>query len=93
MLLSGERSEQMRQIGVILDAYNEFFDFDPRTLAYIEALRCLRIMYHAAWIARRWEDPAFPSAFSWFGTARYWSEHVLSLREQRALMDEPPLIY
>ncbi|MEM7096724.1 MAG: serine/threonine protein kinase [Pseudomonadota bacterium] len=93
MLLSGERTEQLSQIGTILDAYQDFYDFDPSTLSYVEALRSLRIMYHAAWIARRWEDPAFTQAFSWFGSARYWSEHVLSLREQQALLQEPPLIY
>ncbi|MEM9622603.1 MAG: hypothetical protein AAF993_13195 [Pseudomonadota bacterium] len=63
------------------------------TLGYIEALRTLRIMHHAAWIARRWRDPAFPAAFSWFDSPRYWSEHLLSLREQLALLDEPPLTY
>ena len=93
MLLSGERPEQLAQIGIILDAYHDFYDFDASTLSYVEALRSLRIMYHAAWIARRWEDPAFTQAFSWFGSARYWSEHLLSLREQQALLQEPPLIY
>lgn len=93
MLLSGERSDQLRQLGVILDAYTEFYDFDTRTLRLIEALRSLRIIYHAAWIARRWQDPAFPAAFSWFDTPRYWSEHLLSLREQQALLNEPPLVY
>jgi Ser/Thr protein kinase RdoA (MazF antagonist) len=93
MLLSGERSEQTYQLSVILDAYNEFFDFEPSTLKLIEPLRTLRIMHHAAWIARRWNDPAFPAAFPWFDSAKYWSEHVLELREQQAALDEPPLTY
>ena len=93
MLLSGERQEQLAQLGTILDAYFEFFEFDTSTLQAIEALRSLRMMHHAAWIARRWQDPAFPAAFNWFGSTRYWSEHILSLREQLANMDEPALIY
>ncbi len=93
MLLSGERAEQTAQLATILDAYNSFCDFSTATLAYIEALRTLRIMHHAAWIARRWQDPAFPPAFSWFDTPRYWSEHLLSLREQQAMLEEPPLSY
>ena len=93
MLLSGERHDQLQQLGIILDAYTEFYDFDTRTLGYIEALRTLRILYHAAWIARRWQDPAFPAAFSWFDNPRYWSDQVLSLREQQALLDDPPLVY
>ncbi|NKC00807.1 MAG: serine/threonine protein kinase [Pseudomonadales bacterium] len=93
MLLSGERADQTYQLSVILDAYQEFFEFDTRTLALIEPLRTLRIMHHAAWIGRRWNDPAFPRAFPFFETSRYWSEHLLSLREQMAILDEPPLTY
>jgi Ser/Thr protein kinase RdoA (MazF antagonist) len=91
MLLSGEREERQAQLGVILDAYTMFQDFDAASVALIEPLRTLRIMHHAAWIARRWHDPAFPRAFPFFDTPRYWSEHVLALREQMAALDEPPL--
>ena len=93
MLLSGERPDQTMQLSLILDAYNTFYDFDPRTLRAVEALRTLRIMHHAAWIARRWQDPAFPVAFPWFDSPRFWSDHLLELREQQALLDEPPLTY
>lgn len=93
MLLSGERAEQTLQLSLILDAYTTFYDFSPSTLGSIEALRTLRIMHHAAWIARRWEDPAFPMAFPWFESPRFWSDHLLELREQMALLDEAPLTY
>jgi Ser/Thr protein kinase RdoA (MazF antagonist) len=91
MLLSGTRDEQCRQLSLFLGGYDEFHTFNTAQLALIEPLRTLRIMYHAAWIARRWHDPAFPHAFTWFGTVRYWSDHVLALREQLAALDEPPL--
>ena len=93
MLLSGDRNAQQIQLRVILDAYRDFFDFDPATLTLIEPLRTLRIMHHAAWIARRWSDPAFPSAFPTFNTVKYWSEHILTLREQMAMLEEPALTY
>ena len=93
MLLSGERADQTYQLSLILDAYQEFYDFDTSTLKLLEPLRTLRIMHHAAWIGRRWSDPAFPLAFPFFESARYWSEHLLSLREQQALLEEPPLTY
>ena len=93
MFLSGEREEQEPQLAELLAGYLEFRDFDPAELQLIEALRALRIMHYAAWIARRWEDPAFRIAFPWFGAPRYWEEHVLSLREQLALMQEPPLAW
>lgn len=93
MLLSGERVERQAQLQILLDAYLPFHELDLRSLRYIEALRTLRMMHHAAWLARRWHDPAFPAAFPWFDSPRYWSEHVLSLREQQAALDEPPLEY
>lgn len=91
MLLSGDRAEQSLQLSDILAGYEEFHDFDRRELHLIEALRTLRMIHYAAWLARRWDDPAFPQAFPWFGTERYWEEHIVSLREQAALLDEPPL--
>jgi Ser/Thr protein kinase RdoA (MazF antagonist) len=48
-------------------------------------------MHYSAWIARRWSDPAFPIAFPWFGTERYWQDRILELREQLGAMTEPPL--
>lgn len=91
MLLSGDREEQTRQLSFLLEGYRQFADLDPGELWLIEPLRTLRIMHYAAWLARRWEDPAFPAAFPWFGTARYWEEHVLGLREQAAALQDPPL--
>lgn len=92
MLLSGERNEMTRQLAGLLAGYEDFHDFDPRELHLIEALRTLRLIHYAAWIARRWDDPAFPAAFPWFNTQRYWQDRILELREQIALMDEPPLV-
>lgn len=91
MLLSGDRSEMSRQLGDILAGYEDFYELDERELHLIEALRTLRIIHHAAWLARRWEDPAFPAAFTWFNTAHYWQNHILQLREQIAAMEEGPL--
>ncbi|MBV8047305.1 MAG: serine/threonine protein kinase [Paludibacterium sp.] len=92
MLLSGERADQSRQLKDLLAGYEDFFEFDDRELHLVEALRTLRLMHYSAWLARRWQDPAFPAAFPWFGGVRYWQDRILELREQIALMDEPPLI-
>lgn len=91
MFLSGDKTEQLPQLTTLLEGYEEFRRFDARELHLIEALRSLRIVHYAAWLARRWDDPAFPIAFPWFNTQRYWDEHILTLREQVALMQEPPL--
>jgi Ser/Thr protein kinase RdoA (MazF antagonist) len=91
MLLSGDRGEMARQLSDLLAGYERFHDFDRRELHLVEALRTLRLIHYAAWLARRWDDPAFPAAFPWFNTQRYWQDRILELREQIAVMDEPVL--
>lgn len=91
MLLSGEREDRVRQLSDLLAGYEDFFEFNPSELHLVEGLRTLRLMHYSAWLAKRWDDPAFKLAFPWFGTQRYWQDRILELREQIALMDEPPL--
>lgn len=93
MLLSGDRPEMVRQLADILAGYEDFAEFDTRQLHLVEALRTLRLLHYSAWLARRWDDPAFPRAFPWFNTQHYWQNRILELREQIALMAEPPLAY
>ena len=92
MLLSGERDQMKGQLLDILAGYEDFYEFNHRELFLVEALRTLRLIHYSAWIARRWDDPAFPVTFTWFNTQQYWQDRILELREQIALMDEPPLL-
>jgi len=80
-----------RQLQHVLRGYEDFMKLDRRELHLLEALRTLRLVHYSAWIARRWDDPAFPAAFPWFNTQRYWQDRILELREQIALMQEEPL--
>ena len=91
MLLSGTRAEMTAQLADVIDGYEEFMEFDRRELHLLEALRTLRLIHYAAWLAQRWDDPAFPLAFPWFNTQRYWQDRILELREQVAAMQESPL--
>ena len=93
MLLSGDRAYMTARLADLMEGYSQFCDFNPSELHLTEALRTLRMINYAAWLARRWSDPAFPRAFPWFGESRYWDEHILALREQAALMDEAPLVW
>lgn len=92
MLLSGERAQRQRQLVALLDGYEQLRDFDRRELALIEPLRTLRLIHYSAWLARRWDDPAFPAAFPWFGSSDYWKGQVQVLEEQLEAMAEPPLV-
>lgn len=91
MFLNGERHDKQLQLSEFVEGYSEFCDFDPRQLRWVEALRTMRLIHYAAWLGRRWEDPAFPHSFTWFNTERYWAEHILELREQMSALQEEPL--
>jgi len=91
MFLAGEREHCEQQLDALLEGYTQFFDFNLRELALIEGLRTLRMMHHAAWMARRWDDPAFKYAFPWFNSQNYWQDHILALKEQSSALQEQPL--
>ena len=91
MLLSGDRRDMEMQLSILMEGYEQFFEFDPAQLILVDALRSMRMLSYSAWLARRWDDPAFPIAFPWFNTSRYWEEQILSLREQLSAFDEPSL--
>ncbi len=91
MLLSGTPADQRRQWAELMEGYLQFADFDFREVGLIEPLRALRMLHHAAWVSHRWQDPAFPRAFPWFGEHRYWEGYVGDLIEQLQTLDDPPL--
>ncbi len=91
MLISGEADQKQRQFMEIIEGYEEFFDFNTAELQLIEPLRTIRLMHYAAWLARRWNDPAFPHAFPWLNTELYWASHIQELKEQLFALDEPSL--
>jgi len=91
MLLNGERADKLMQLDILLEAYQEFNDFNSNQLKLIEPLRGLRMVHYMAWLAKRWQDPAFPLAFPWFNDPKYWESQVLAFKEQISALDEPPL--
>lgn len=68
-------------LDALLEGYAQFRDFDPRERALIPALRAMRQVHWAGWIAARWHDPAFPAAFPFAAEARWWEQHVEDLHE------------
>jgi Ser/Thr protein kinase RdoA (MazF antagonist) len=92
MFLSGDAASQQASWAALMEGYEMFGEFDYAELTLVEALRSLRIVNYAAWIATRWLDPAFPRAFPWFADARFWERHISDLFEQLAAMDDPPIL-
>lgn len=93
MFLSGDRQYMTARLGDLLCGYEQFYEFNPDELQLVESLRSMRMVHYAAWLAQRWDDPAFPQAFPWFNTDYYWEEHIQSLREQLSALREPSLIW
>lgn len=91
MMLSGDKQQQYIQMKTLVGAYEEFCDFDTTQLALIEPLRAMRMVHYMAWLAKRWQDPAFPQAFPWFADEKYWEQQILGLKEQCSALQEPPL--
>lgn len=91
MFLSGSRDQRLKQLEVIVEGYEVFQRFDQSQLVLIEPLRAMRVLHYNAWLARRWSDPAFPKSFPWFNTQRYWSEHILELKELMSSLRESAL--
>lgn len=90
MLLGGHRHERQGALHALMDGYESITDFDWREWSLVEPLRTLRLIHHSAWLARRWDDPAFPAAFPWFGQAMYWQQQADQLRQQIDLMQNDP---
>ncbi|MCR9142093.1 MAG: serine/threonine protein kinase [bacterium] len=82
MLLPARDPHSLRLREIFLEEYRRFRDFPEHWLRLIEPLRALRFIHYAAWVARRWEDPAFPAALPHFGTIDYWENETRDLEEQ-----------
>jgi Ser/Thr protein kinase RdoA (MazF antagonist) len=92
MLCSGSAAQQQREWAQLMEGYQQFSEFDHAELQLVEPLRAVRMLNHAAWLAARWADPAFPKAFPWFADARYWERHIAELQEQLEAVEDPPLL-
>ncbi len=91
MLLHGDRRDQLIQLDILLEAYSEFSEFNYNELKLIEPLRAMRSIHYLAWVAKRWNDPAFPSTFVWMTEELFWRNQLSSFNEQINLLKQPSL--
>ena len=91
MMLAGDNVQQQIQLETLIEAYEEFNEFNPLELELIEPLRAMRMVHYMSWLSKRWEDPAFPRAFPWFGEDKYWENQILSLKEQLSALQQPAI--
>jgi Ser/Thr protein kinase RdoA (MazF antagonist) len=87
LMLPGRPADVPRELEAMLGGYEQFRELDRKNLDLVEPLRALRYVRYAAWIAQRWDDPAFKRAFPDWGTDRYWEQQLADINEQLALID------
>jgi Ser/Thr protein kinase RdoA (MazF antagonist) len=86
LMLPGRYADERSLWDALLRGYETMHEFDDASLKLVEPLRALRMVHFSAWIAKRWEDPAFKRAFGTFGSDRYWQEQLNALGEQKSLI-------
>jgi Ser/Thr protein kinase RdoA (MazF antagonist) len=79
MLLSSADEPEERDR--LLQGYESLREFPREQLEWIPILRALRILHYAAWINKRWADPAFPRLFPDYGSYNYWAEETEALEK------------
>lgn len=83
-----ENRTPLREDDAFLKGYSLFRPFELDTLILVEPLRTLRMIHHAAWIGKRYRDPAFSHAFPYYADRRYFETFLLSIKEQISLLQE-----
>jgi Ser/Thr protein kinase RdoA (MazF antagonist) len=84
MLLPDDGDSAARD--ALLEGYETFRPFERTELALIPALRALRRLHFAGWLSQRYNDPAFPRAFPYAASARFWEDDIIEW--QQLLRDE-----
>lgn len=88
-LLSGQGEELEAGLRILLQAYCSISEFDPMELHWIEVMRSMRLIEHTAWIAHRYDDPAFPRAFPGFADPDFWDRRMVELQQQESQLRLP----
>jgi len=86
LALPGREQETDGLVRRFLEGYEAFRPFPRGELRLVEALRGLRLIHYAAWLARRWHDPIFPRSWPHFGSDESWERETNDLEEQAAIV-------
>jgi Ser/Thr protein kinase RdoA (MazF antagonist) len=88
MLLPGYSHQARYQINLVLQGYEDFREFDDRSLKLIESLRIMRILYFLAWCSRQISDSNFQRNFPDWGSDAFWCQEIGDLRNQLAVIKD-----
>jgi len=80
MLLPGPAESSKKEIDWFLKGYRTFREFDMRSLELIPALRGMRLIHFASWLAVQSHDPHFEKHFPEVKMPKYWNGLIKELQ-------------
>lgn len=91
LLLPDHPPRCRREIHLLLEGYEQFREFDDRTLSLIEPLRAMRMIYFLAWCSKQAGDFKFKTLFPDWGSDRFWMDEIRDLDHQLGIMKKERL--
>lgn len=88
LLLPDHANRSKREINLMLEGYEQFREFDDRSLRLIEPLRAMRIIYFLAWCSKQAGDYKFRSLYPDWGSELFWQNEVRDLIIQLQAIEE-----
>ena len=88
LLLPDRAANAAHEIDLFMQGYERFRQFDRSSLACIEPLRAMRLIYFLAWCSRQVGDVRFRRTFPDWGSDAFWQKEINDLREQLGFVME-----
>lgn len=82
LLLPDHANHVRHEINLILEGYEQFMDFDDRSLRLVEILRAMRIIYFLSWCSTQVDDFRFQGNFPDWGSDMFWQREIADLEHQ-----------
>ncbi len=88
LLLPDRADRCRRELALLLRGYEQFREFDDRSLRLIEPLRAMRIIYFLAWCSRQINDFRFRTMYPEWGSNAFWQREVNDLSHQLEIIGQ-----
>ncbi len=82
LLLPDHANQVRHEINLILEGYEQFMEFDDRTLRLVEILRAMRIIYFLSWCSTQVDDFKFKANFPDWGSEMFWQREISDIEHQ-----------
>ena len=81
LLLPDAPARSANEVNWLLEGYETFRPFDYESLNLVLALRGMRLVHYAAWLAVQSREPDFANNFPQAGAPKYWNTLIKDLQQ------------